>query len=94
MTVPENRDRALVVPVVDDVLQHVRVGALRYGEQRCSNGRPCDLDLLAQAPPGSKVTFRAVDVDETMRARREYRARLSRIAGSLALFDRVGDLGQ
>ncbi len=54
----------------------------------------CDLDLLAQAPPGSKVTFRAVDVDEAMRARREYRARLSRIAGSLALFDRVGVLGQ
>jgi biotin-dependent carboxylase-like uncharacterized protein len=53
----------------------------------------CDLDLLAQAPPGSKVTFRAVDVDEAMRARREYRARISAVAGSLSLFDRVGLLG-
>jgi biotin-dependent carboxylase-like uncharacterized protein len=54
----------------------------------------CDLDLLAQAPPGSKVGFRAVDVDEAMHARREYRARISEIAASLALFDRVGVLGQ
>jgi biotin-dependent carboxylase-like uncharacterized protein len=54
----------------------------------------CDLDLLAQSPPGSKVTFRAVDVDDAMRARREYRARISAIAGSLALLDQVGVLGQ
>ncbi len=54
----------------------------------------CDLDLLAQAPPGSKVMFRAVDVDDAMRARREYRARISRIAGSLSLLDQVGVLGQ
>jgi biotin-dependent carboxylase-like uncharacterized protein len=54
----------------------------------------CDLDLLAQAPPGAKVRFRAIDVDEAMQARREYRARIARIAQSLALFDRVRALGQ
>ena len=54
----------------------------------------CDLDLLAQAPPGSTVMFHAVEVDEAMHARREYRARISEIAASLALFDRVGVLGQ
>lgn len=53
----------------------------------------CDLDRLAQAPPGSTVTFRSIDVDEAMRARREYRARISAIAASLSLFDRVGLLG-
>jgi biotin-dependent carboxylase-like uncharacterized protein len=53
----------------------------------------CDLDLLAQAPPGSKVMFRAVDVDDAMSARREYRDRISGIAGYLSLFDRVGLLG-
>ncbi|MBI2962140.1 MAG: biotin-dependent carboxyltransferase [Deltaproteobacteria bacterium] len=53
----------------------------------------CDLDRLAQAPPGSKVTFRSVDVDEAMRARREYRARIAAIAESLSLFDRVGLFG-
>jgi biotin-dependent carboxylase-like uncharacterized protein len=53
----------------------------------------CDLDLLAQTPPGSKVMFRAVDLDAAMRARSEHRARLSGVAGALALFDRVGLLG-
>jgi biotin-dependent carboxylase-like uncharacterized protein len=53
----------------------------------------CDLDLLAQAPPGSKVMFRAVEVDDAMRARREYRTRISAVAGYLSLFDRVGLLG-
>ncbi len=52
-----------------------------------------DLDLLAQAPPGSKVMFRAVDLENAMRARREYQARISAIAGSLSLFDRVDLLG-
>jgi biotin-dependent carboxylase-like uncharacterized protein len=53
----------------------------------------CDLDLLAQAPPGAKVMFRAVDVDDAMRARREYRTRISAIARYLSLFERVGLLG-
>lgn len=54
----------------------------------------CDLDVLAQAPPGSKVRFRAVDLDDAMRARREYRAGIASIAESLSLFDQVGLLGQ
>lgn len=54
----------------------------------------CDLDLLAQAPPHSKVSFRSIDVDEAMSARREYRTRIAAIAESLALFDRIGFLGQ
>jgi biotin-dependent carboxylase-like uncharacterized protein len=53
-----------------------------------------DLDLLAQASPRSKVTFRAIDVDDAMQARREYGARIAAIAESLALFDRAGVLGQ
>jgi len=54
----------------------------------------CDLDLVAQAEPGSKVRFRSIDIDQALRARREYAARLARIAESLSLFDRVGLLGQ
>lgn len=54
----------------------------------------CDLDLVAQAEPGSKVRFRAIDIDEALRARNEYKARLTRIAESLSLFDNVGLLGQ
>jgi biotin-dependent carboxylase-like uncharacterized protein len=53
-----------------------------------------DLDLLAQAPPRSKVTFRAIEVDEAMQARREYRSRIDTIGESLALFDRGDVLGQ
>src|SRR5262249_27127796 len=53
-----------------------------------------DLNLLAQAPPRSKVTFRAIEVDEAMHARREYWSRIAEISESLALFDRVGVLGQ
>jgi biotin-dependent carboxylase-like uncharacterized protein len=53
----------------------------------------CDLDLLAQAPPGSKVRFHAVDLDAAIRARSVYRACISGVAESLALFDRVGLLG-
>src|SRR5271167_685922 len=54
----------------------------------------CDLDLVAQAEPGSKVRFRAIDIDQALRARSEYAARLAQIAESLSLFDRVGLLGQ
>jgi biotin-dependent carboxylase-like uncharacterized protein len=53
-----------------------------------------DLDLLAQAPPRSKVTFKAIEVEEAMQARHEYGARILAIAESLALFDRAGVLGQ
>jgi allophanate hydrolase subunit 2 len=53
-----------------------------------------DLDLLAQAPPRSKVTFRAIEVDDAIEARREYRNRIDAIAESLALFDRGDVLGQ
>ncbi len=54
----------------------------------------CDLDLVAQAEPGSKVRFRAIDIDQALRARSEYASRLARIAESLSLFDHVGLLGQ
>jgi len=54
----------------------------------------CDLDLVAQAEPGSKVRFRAIDIDEALRARSEYASRLAQIAESLSLFDQVGLLGQ
>jgi biotin-dependent carboxylase-like uncharacterized protein len=53
-----------------------------------------DLDLLAQAPPRSNVRFRAISVDDAMRARREYWARIAAIEESLALFDSAGVLGQ
>ena len=53
-----------------------------------------DLDLLAQAPPRSTVSFHAINVDDAMRARREYVARIAAIEESLALFDRAGVLGQ
>ena len=53
-----------------------------------------DLDLLAQAPPRSKLSFRAIDVNDAIQARREYRARIAAIAESLALFDWAGVLGQ
>ena len=53
-----------------------------------------DLNLVAQAEPGSKVRFRAIDIDEALRARGEYASRLAQIAESLSLFDRVGLLGQ
>ena len=53
-----------------------------------------DLDLLAQAPPRSKVTFRAIEVEDAMQARREHGARIVAIAESLALFERAGVLGQ
>ena len=54
----------------------------------------CDLDLVAQAEPGSKVRFRAVDIEQALRARHENAARLAMVADSLSLFDRVGLLGQ
>ena len=54
----------------------------------------CDLDLVAQAEPGSKVRFRAIDIDQALRGRGEYAVRLAQIAESLSLFDQVGLLGQ
>lgn len=54
----------------------------------------CDLDLVAQAPPRSRLRFRAVTVEDALRLRAQYRARLKMLADSLALFDSVGWLGQ
>jgi len=54
----------------------------------------CDLDLVAQAEPGSKVRFRAVNIEQALHARNESAARLAMVADSLSLFDRVGLLGQ
>lgn len=54
----------------------------------------CDLDRVAQAAPGSKVRFRAIEIDDALRARRDYAARLAKIADSLSLFEHVGLLGQ
>jgi len=54
----------------------------------------CDLDRAAQAEPGSHVRFRAVDIESALRARADYKARLTRVADSLSLFDEAGLLGQ
>ncbi len=54
----------------------------------------CDLDRVAQAPPRSRLRFRAVTIQEALRLRAQYRARLRSLADSLALFDSVGWLGQ
>lgn len=54
----------------------------------------CDLDRVAQAPPRSRLRFRAVTIEEALRLRAQYRARLRGLANSLALFDSVGWLGQ
>jgi biotin-dependent carboxylase-like uncharacterized protein len=54
----------------------------------------CDLDRVAQAPPHSRLRFRAVTIQEALRLRAQYRARLRMLADSLALFDSVGWLGQ
>lgn len=54
----------------------------------------CDLDKASQAEPGSSLRFRAVDVDAALRARAEWRTKISKVAASLALFDHAGLLGQ
>jgi len=54
----------------------------------------CDLDRAAQAEPGSRVRFRAVDIEGALRARAEYKEGLARVANSLALFDQLDLLGQ
>jgi biotin-dependent carboxylase-like uncharacterized protein len=54
----------------------------------------CDLDRVAQAAPRTRFRFRAVTIDEALRLRAQYRARLRALADSLALFDSAGWLGQ
>lgn len=54
----------------------------------------CDLDRVAQAAPGTRVKFRAVSIDEALRLRAEYKARLLRVAQSLSLLDQHGLFGQ
>jgi biotin-dependent carboxylase-like uncharacterized protein len=54
----------------------------------------CDLDRVAQAAPRTKITFRAVDIQDALRLRAAYRARLRAAAEALALFDNAGWLGQ
>jgi biotin-dependent carboxylase-like uncharacterized protein len=54
----------------------------------------CDLDRVAQAPPRTRFRFRAVTIEEALRLRAQYQARLRALADSLALFDNVGRLGQ
>ena len=54
----------------------------------------CDLDRVAQAPPRARVRFRAVTIDDALRLRAQYHARLRALGGSLALFDHAGWLGQ
>ncbi len=54
----------------------------------------CDLDRVAQAPPRTQFRFRAVTIQDALRLRAQYKARLRALAASLALFDSVGWLGQ
>ena len=54
----------------------------------------CDLDRVAQAPPRTRFRFRAVTIQDALRLRARYKARLRALADSLALFDSVGWLGQ
>ncbi len=54
----------------------------------------CDLDKVAQAAPGTRAKFDAVDVHEALRLRADYRSRLRAVAQALALFDNAGWLGQ
>jgi biotin-dependent carboxylase-like uncharacterized protein len=54
----------------------------------------CDLDRVGQAPPRTRFRFRAVTIQEALRLRARYKAGLRAVADSLALFDRVGWLGQ
>src|SRR5262249_5194531 len=54
----------------------------------------CDLDKVAQAAPRTKVRFRPVGIDDALRLRAAYRARLRATAEALALFDNADRLGQ
>ena len=54
----------------------------------------CDLDRVGQAAPRTRFRFRAVTIQEALRLRAQYKSRLRAVADSLALFDRVGWLGQ
>jgi len=54
----------------------------------------CDLDRVGQAAPRTRFRFRAVTIQEALRLRAQYKARVRAVADSLALFDRVGWLGQ
>ena len=53
-----------------------------------------DLDRIAQTSPGSKVRFRAVDIEEALRARSNREAHLAKIRLALRLFDLGDELGQ
>jgi biotin-dependent carboxylase-like uncharacterized protein len=53
-----------------------------------------DLDRIAQVSPGSKVRFRAVDIDEALRARDQREATLNKVRLALRLFDLANELGQ
>jgi len=54
----------------------------------------CDLDRVAQAPPRARFRFRAVTIEDALRLRGQYHARLRALSDSLALFDQAGWLGQ
>jgi biotin-dependent carboxylase-like uncharacterized protein len=54
----------------------------------------CDLDRVAQAPPRSHFRFKSIAIEDALRLRREYKARIRAVADSLALFDKAGWLGQ
>lgn len=53
-----------------------------------------DLDRVAQASPGSKIHFRAVDIEQALQARRAREARLAQVRLALGIFDRTDELGQ
>jgi len=53
-----------------------------------------DLDRVAQASPGSKVRFRAIDIDEALRARAQREMTLKKVRLALRLLDLVDELGQ
>ena len=53
-----------------------------------------DLDLIAQASPGSQVHFREVSIEEALRARQDREARLEQIRLELGIFDQTGQFGQ
>ena len=55
---------------------------------------PVFRDRVAQAAPRTRFRFRAVTIQDALRLRAQYKARLRALADSLALFDSVGWLGQ
>ena len=54
----------------------------------------CDLDRVAQAAPRTHFRFTSVTIQDALRLRSQYKARVRALADSLALFDSVGWLGQ